>query len=185
MHRREFLWATAATVAASAASSKPSVAAAVDDIPIIDCHVHLFDATRPQGAPYKGGRAYAGGVALPAMYAKIAKPLGIVGVIAVDASPWIEDNLWVLETIQAEPIMVGSVGNLQPDKPEFPQYLERYAKNPLYRGIRYGNLWGYDLVKQVDNPVFIEGLKLLAQHDLVLETANQNIPLSACRGSCQ
>ena len=49
---------------------------------------------------------------------------------------------------------------LQPDKPEFGEYLERYAKNPLYRGIRYGNLWGYDMVKQVDNPAFIDGLKL-------------------------
>ncbi len=45
-------------------------------------------------------------------------------------APWIEDNLWVLETIQPEPIMVGTVGNLQPDKPEFAEYLARYAKNP-------------------------------------------------------
>jgi len=111
------------------------------------------------------------------MYAKIAKPLGIVGVIEVDASPWIEDNLWVLETIQPEPIMVGTIGNLRPDKPEFGEYLDRYAKNPLYRGIRYGNLWSYDLPRQIDNPQFVDGLKLLAQHDMVLETANQNIAL--------
>ena len=173
--RRKFLAGTAAT--ALAAAGKPSRAAAIDDIPIIDCHIHLFDGNRPQGAPYKGGRAFAGGVALPSMYAKIAKPLGIVGVIEVDASPWVEDNLWVLETIQPEPIMVGTVGNLRPDKPEFGEYLERYAKNPLYRGIRYGNLWGYDLPKQIDNPQLIDGLKLLAQHDMVLETDNQNIAL--------
>jgi predicted TIM-barrel fold metal-dependent hydrolase len=111
------------------------------------------------------------------MYAKIARPLGIVGAIEVEASPWVEDNLWVLETIQPEPFMVGTIGNLQPDKPEFAEYLGRYVKNPLYRGIRYGNLWGYDLVKQVDNPTFLGGLTVLAQHDLVLETANQNIPL--------
>jgi len=73
--------------------------------------------------------------------------------------------------------MVGTVGNLRPEAPEFGAYLERYAKNPLYRGIRYGNLWRYDLPGQVDNPVFIDGLKLLAQHDLVLETANQNVAL--------
>jgi predicted TIM-barrel fold metal-dependent hydrolase len=173
--RRKFLVGTTAT--AIAAAGTPAMAAKVDDIPIIDCHIHLFDGSRPQGAPYKGGRAFPGGVALPAMYAKIAKPLGIVGVIEVDASPWVEDNLWVLETIQPESIMVGTVGNLRPDKPEFAEYLERYAKNPLYRGIRYGNLWGYDLPGQVDNPVFVEGLKLLAQHDLVLDTANQNIAL--------
>jgi L-fuconolactonase len=174
MHRREFLYGTAATIAAS---SLPATAAPVNDIPIIDCHIHLFDGTRPQGAPYKGGRAFEGGVALPGMYAKIAKPLGIVGAIEIDASPWLEDNLWVLETIQPEPFMVGTLGNLQPDKPEFPEYLERYAKNPLYRGIRYGNLWGYSLVNQLDNPVFIQGLKLLAQHDMTLETGNQNIAL--------
>ena len=174
MDRRHFL-ATGTAMALSAAG--PASAARVDDIPIIDCHIHLFDGTRPQGAPYKGGRAFPGGVALPSMYAKIARPLGIVGVIEVDASPWLEDNLWVLETIQPEPIMVGTIGNLRPEKPEFGEYLERFAKNPLYRGIRYGNLWGYDMVREVDNPAFIDGLKLLAQHDLVLETANQNVPL--------
>jgi predicted TIM-barrel fold metal-dependent hydrolase len=174
MDRRHFLVASTAT-ALSAAT--PASATKVDDIPIIDCHIHLFDGTRPQGAPYKGGRAFPGGVALPSMYAKIAKPLGIVGVIEVDASPWLEDNLWVLETIQPEPIMVGTVGDLRPEKPEFGEYLERFAKNPLYRGIRYGNLWGYDMVREVDNPAFIDGLKLLVQHDLVLETANQNVAL--------
>ena len=133
MHRREFLYDTAATIAASAASSLAAIAAPVGDIPIIDCHIHLFDGTRPQGAPYKGGRAFPGGVASPGMYAKIAKPLGIVGVIEIDASPWVEDNLWVLETIQPEPFMVGTLGNLQPEKPEFPDTLARYAKNPLYR----------------------------------------------------
>src|SRR5215212_1829730 len=115
MDRRHFLSGAAALAASPAlatpALAAPALAANVADIPIIDCHIHLFDATRPQGAPYKGGRAFPGGVALPAMYANIAKPLAIVGVIEVDASPWLEDNLWVLETIQPEPIMVGTVGN--------------------------------------------------------------------------
>ncbi|MBC8035650.1 MAG: amidohydrolase family protein [Rhizobiales bacterium] len=174
-NRRRFLAGSTATILGT--GHLPARSATIDDIPIIDCHIHLFDANRPQGAPYKGGRSFAGGVALPSMYANIAKPLGIVGVIQVDASPWVEDNLWVLQTIQQEPLMVGTIGNLRPEKPEFGEYLARYAKNPLFRGIRYGNLWGYDLPGQVDNPQFIDGLKLLAQHDLVLETANQNIAL--------
>jgi L-fuconolactonase len=173
--RREFLVTT--TTAALCAGAVPSSAATIDDIPIIDCHIHLFDGNRPQGAPYKGGRGFAGGVALPSTYAKLARPLGIVGAIEVDASPWVEDNLWVLETIQPETFMVGTVGNLQPDKPEFAEYLDRYAKNPLYRGIRYGNVWKYNLPEQIENPQFIEGLKRLVQHDFVLETANQNIAL--------
>ncbi len=175
--RRQVIAGTAVALAGSALAARSARAAALDDIPIVDCHIHLFDATRPQGAPYRGSRSFPGGVALPDMYEKIARPLGIVAAIEVEASPWVEDNLWVLETIQPSPFMVGTIGNLQPGKPEFADFLGRYAKNPLFRGIRYGNLWGYDLVAQVDNPSFIDGLKLLAQHDLVLETANQTIPL--------
>lgn len=140
-------------------------------IPIIDCHIHLFDQTRPQGAPYSGGRKNTE-PALPARYRKLAAPLGIVGAIEIEASPWIEDNLWVLEVEEKDPIMVGTIGDLQPDKPEFKQYLDRFHKNKLFLGIRYGNLWGYSLVNNVSNPVFIDGLKLMQQADLALDTAN-------------
>ncbi len=115
--------------------------------------------------------------ALPDRYRKLAEPLGIVGAVKVEASPWIEDNLWVLEVAQRDPIIVGVVGNLEPEKPEFPEYLERYRKNPLFRGIRCGNLWGRDLTAQVSSPAFIRGLELLAQADLVMDTANPRVPL--------
>jgi predicted TIM-barrel fold metal-dependent hydrolase len=115
--------------------------------------------------------------AYPERYRKLAVPLGVVGAIKVEASPWIEDNLWVLEVAQKDPIIVGAVGNLEPDKPEFPEYLDRYRKNPLFRGIRYGNLWGRDITKQSANPDFISGLKRLAEADLVLDTANPRVPL--------
>ena len=164
--RRNFL--ATATVAASAAVK--AVNAQAQLIPVIDTHIHLFDQTRPQGAPYVGNPGNTE-PALPNTYRKLA-PLGIVGAIEIEASPWIEDNLWVLEVAATDSIMVGAVGNLQPDKPEFAEYLDRYHRNQLFLGIRYGNIWGYSLVNQVTNPVFIEGLKLLQQADLVLDTAN-------------
>ncbi|MDR3702018.1 MAG: amidohydrolase family protein [Candidatus Sulfopaludibacter sp.] len=148
-----------------------ALAAQPASIPIVDCHIHLFDQTRPQGAPYSAGPRNTE-PALPARYRKLASPLGIVGALEVEASPWIEDNLWVLEVEQSDPLMVGMIGNLQPEKPEFQEYLERYCKNKLFLGIRYGNLWGYSLVKQVTNPVFVEGLKLLAQAGLAMDSAN-------------
>jgi L-fuconolactonase len=164
LNRRSFLKVTAACAGSISKAETPA-------IPIIDCHIHLFDQTRPQGAPYAGGKENAG-PALPARYRKLAAPLGIVGAIEVEASPWIEDNLWVLEVEEKDRLMVGTIGNLQPEKPEFKEYLERYHKNKLFLGIRYGNLWGYNLVNAVANPVFIEGVKLLQQADLVFETAN-------------
>ena len=172
--RREFLTGVAAAAAGAPlfAQAQPST------IPIIDSHIHLFDPTRPQGAPYSGPKSAGPPVpAYPDRYRKLAAPLGSVGAIKVEASPWIEDNLWVLEVAQRDTIIVGVIGNLEPDKPEFKEYLDRYRKNPLFRGIRYGNLWGRDIGAKADDPAFIDGLKLLAQADLVLDTANPGMTL--------
>ena len=146
-------------------------------VPIIDTHIHLFDPTRPQGAPYSGPPGVPPQPALPPRYRKLAAPLGIVGAIKIEASPWIEDNLWVLEVAERDTIVVGVVGNLEPDKPDFAEMFARYHKNPLFRGIRYGNLWGRDITKQADSPAFIDGLKLVAQAGLVLDTANPRVDL--------
>jgi L-fuconolactonase len=175
MKRRDFLSRAAGTVAAAVLPWPRDAQTAA--IPVIDTHIHLFDPDRPQGAPYAGPPGVPRIAAYPERYRKLAVPLGVVGAIKVEASPWIEDNLWVLEVAQRDPIIVGVVGNLEPDKPEFAEYLERYHKNPLFRGIRYGNLWGRDITKQSTNPDFIGGLKRLADADLVLDTANPRVSL--------
>ena len=169
--RRGFLTLIAGTASLTAIGSQNS------PIPIIDTHIHLFDPTRPQGAPYTGPPGVPIEPSLPPRYRKLATPLGIVGAIKVEASPWVEDNLWVLEVAERDTIVVGVVGNLEPDKPDFAEMLERFHKNRLFRGIRYGNLWGRDITKQVDNPPFIDGLKRLQQADLVLDTANPRVDL--------
>lgn len=155
-------------------------AAPLADIPIIDTHVHLFDARRPQGAPYKGSPQWekeTGGVALPSTYRGYAVPLGIVGAIELEASPWIEDNLWVLEQEHTDTLFVGTVGDLEPEKPEFADELARFRKDPLFLGIRCGNIWGRDVSKQVDDPRFIDGLKRLADADMVMDSANPTVGL--------
>ena len=169
--RRGFLTLIAGTASLTAIGSQNS------PIPIIDTHIHLFDPTRPQGAPYTGPPGVPIEPSLPPRYRNLATPLGIVGAIKVEASPWVEDNLWVLEVAERDTIVVGVVGNLEPDKPDFAEMLERFHKNRLFRGIRYGNLWGRDITKQVDNPPFIDGLKRLQQADLVLDTANPRVDL--------
>jgi predicted TIM-barrel fold metal-dependent hydrolase len=174
MDRRDFLAGSAATALAAAGAH---AATRVDDIPIIDTHFHLFDATRPQGAPYTGSQDYKGGVSLPRDYKREFAHLGVVGAIELEASSWIEDNLWVLEQLQPDPLFVGTVGDLEPEKPGFAEYLDRYAKNPLFLGIRCGNIWNRNVANMVDNPAFIAGLKRLAGAGLVMDTANPNVEL--------
>jgi len=171
--RRAFLaTGTAAAVHHAFPQSSP--------IPIIDTHIHFFDTTRPQGVPYGKGNPI-GPIASPAVYRKIAAPLGVVGAIEVEASPWIEDNLWVLQISQPDPMIVGVIGNLEPEKPEFHEYLDRYRRNPLFRGIRCGNLWGRTLAALVAKPEFIGGIKELAAADLIMDTANPRADLiEAC-----
>lgn len=144
-------------------------------IPIIDTHIHLFDTNRPQGVPWPDRNdklLYK--PTLPEDYRKIAVQHGITGAVVVEASPWLEDNQWVLDTAAKDRIIVGVIGNIQPGLPEFGQQLARFQKNPLFRGIRYGNLWGNDLAGRIKNPGFISDLKSLAQSGLVLDTANPN-----------
>jgi L-fuconolactonase len=168
--RRTFLaTATAATVSNIALAEENS-------IPIIDTHLHLYDPKRPQGVPYP--KIPNPPQALPSQYREDVTPLGIVGGIEVEASPWVEDNLWVLESIKDEPIIVGTVGNVNPTKPEFREYLDRYHRNKLFLGIRYGNVWeGDSLAAALGSPDFIANMKAFAQTGLTLEVANPRVDL--------
>ena len=168
--RRAFL------AAAGAAASACLATAQAHPIPIIDTHFHLYDPTRPQGAPFP--RTPNAPPFLPKHFRESAIPLGIVGGIKVEASPWVEDNLWVLMIIENEPMITGMIGNLDPVKPEFREYLDRYRKNKLFLGIRYGNVWeDQNIVAAVDKPEFIANMKAFAQTGLTLEVANPRLDL--------
>ena len=169
MQRRTFL------AGMGALASAPAFAA--EEIPVIDTHVHLFDPTRPQGAPYVGPKGQPPQLALPENYHKQIVGTGIVGAVVVEASPWVEDNLWILERANSDPIFVAVVGNLDPSKPEFPELLDRFSKDPLWRGIRYARVWQMEGGKQVLKPGMAEGLKLLAQTGQTLDMANPSFEL--------
>jgi predicted TIM-barrel fold metal-dependent hydrolase len=176
LQRRQFISASLSTLlAAPALGAEP-----FGDIPIIDTHVHLFDGRRPQGAPYKGSAQWeqkSGGVALPSTYRPFAKPLNIVGAIELEASPWVEDNLWVLEQIGADPLFVGTIGDLEPEKPDFVELLDRHRKNPLFLGLRCGNLWGRRLSAQARDRKFLDGLRHVAEAQMVMDTADPSMDL--------
>ncbi|CRM35654.1 amidohydrolase family protein [Pseudomonas sp. 24 R 17] len=142
--------------------------------PIIDSHLHLFDPRRPQGIPWPepGNRLYA--AHLPADYWALAEPDNVVGAIAVEASPWRDDNRWLLDTLRSDPRMLGFVGNLDPLHARFAADLDALADEPLFLGLRYGNLWDRDLLLDQTRPGFIDGLRQLAATGRSLDSANPN-----------
>lgn len=170
MNRRTFL-AGSAAIALTPADAAPAMQ-------IIDAHIHLFDVNRPGGVPWpeKTDKVLYKS-ATTERYRKIAVPLGIVGAIEVEASPLLEDNQWVLDVAAKDKIIVGTVGDLEPDKPDFRKQLDRFHRNPLFRGIRYGNIWDRDLSAMLDKPEFVAGLKALADADLSLDSANPDAKL--------
>ena len=179
LSRRGFLAGAAATAVVTSWDVAHAQSASVDHIPIIDAHIHLFDGARPLGAGYMGSAAYRAisQTSLPSMYSPLARPAGIVGAIVVESSPWIDDNLWYLEQCRDNSIMVGVSGNLDPGRPDFGQYVTHFHKDPLYRAIRSSRFYSAESGRVALKPDQVANLKLLAQADLALDTANPSMNL--------
>ncbi|HLH33838.1 MAG TPA: amidohydrolase family protein [Alloacidobacterium sp.] len=175
MKRRDFLKG-----AVAAACTAQLCADTSSSIPIIDTHIHLYDPSRPEGVPWpEKTDTVLYKPALPDRYKNITQGLNIRGAIAIECSPWESDNDWLLKTAEKDPIMVGIIGDLVPGSPTFRKNLDRLSANPLFRGIRYGNLWNRNLATDMDKPGFIEDLKALSQAKLVLDSANPDPELVA------
>ncbi len=174
MRRRDVLKLAVYSAGALAADQSIALPRTVPSAhPVIDAHIHLFDTSRPGGVPWpeKSDTALYK-PALPERYVPLSAPFGIVGAIAVEASPLASDNDWLLGVAEKHPVIVGVIGDLVPGTPSYRADLEHLQMNPLFRGFRYGNLWNRDLSADMEKPGFMDGLKDLAQADLVLECAN-------------
>lgn len=165
--RREFLRLSGAGVLAAMA---PRVAAHADEsegVAAIDAHTHFYDPTRPQGVPWpsKEDKVLYRPV-LPEEFKQLTRPQRIGGTIVIEASPWLEDNQWLLDLAQREPFVMGVVGRLDPASDEFAALLERFARNRRFCGIRVG----HDELKQaLEQPARLKNLRLLAERDLELD----------------
>ncbi len=131
MNRREFLQqATAFAALPIAAPAK---------IPAIDTHTHFYDPTRPQGVPWPNKsetllyKPY-----YPKDFVALTQPFGVVGTVVVEASPWVEDNQWILDLAKDNPSIVGFIGNLKLGEAAFASNLKRFSRNLLFRGLRIG-----------------------------------------------
>jgi predicted TIM-barrel fold metal-dependent hydrolase len=134
---------------------------------LIDAHTHFYDPTRAQGVPWppRDDKLLYRRV-LPQDYRGLPVPQAVTGTVVVEASPWLEDNQWVLDLAAHNPFIVGFVGNLPIGTKQFGGHLKRFAANKIFRGIRIGDR---KLEGAPDTAAFISDLKLLADHDLSLD----------------
>lgn len=163
LNRREFLLAGAAACSLPVAGCRTLAARRP---PIIDCHTHFYDPQRPQGVPWpprSEARLYR--PVYPQDYQRLAVPQGVTGTVVVEASEWIEDNQWVLDLAAREPFIVGLLGNVALDDPQFETHIRRFSRNPLFRGIRVRG----SLTRKVNEPALLRNLEFLAFADLALD----------------
>lgn len=106
---------------------------------LIDTHTHFYDPRRPQGVPWPPRNdSVLYRPVHPPEFLGLAVPLGVRGTVVVEASPWIEDNQWVLDLAKDHPCIRGVVGNIKPGTEEFAPVLKRFTRNRLFSGIRVG-----------------------------------------------
>ena len=104
---------------------------------VVDAHVHFYDPARPQGVPWPPkSDALLCRRTLPDDYRALPVPQRADGVVVVEASPWVEDNQWVLDLAARDPLILGLVGNLPIGTDAFAAHLKRFAAHPLFRGVR-------------------------------------------------
>jgi L-fuconolactonase len=168
LERREFLGLVAAVPWLGTALQQSGTA----QTPIVDAHIHLFDRNKPGGTFYPRPDDPAPGVsALPARYRAVIQGSGIVGAIVVEASPWVEENQWILDQAR-DAIVLGYVGFIDPGLPDFGRHLERFHRNRLFLGLRYSNRnqrAGGAIDQAIDDPAFVANLRLLADAGLTLD----------------
>ncbi len=127
---------------------------------IIDSHIHIYDPFRSGGTPWPSPEdKHLYFTTLPDRLKERSVPAGVDGAIHVECSEWVEDNQWILDVANGDPYLVGVVGNLDVHDAAFRDNLARFAREPLFRGIR-ARSWV---------PDEIDKLRALAEHDLSLD----------------
>src|SRR5687767_877743 len=167
--RRAFLQ-NAALTAAAALCSRPDSSAVLAPW-AIDTHTHFYDPTRTQGVPWPPAtETVLYKPHYPRSFQRLTQPLHVVGTVVVEASPWVEDNQWILDLAKQNPFIVGFIGHLELGKPEFAANLKRFGANPLFRGLRVS---GRALANGLEQTAFEHDLLRLAEHQYALDVLGE------------
>ncbi len=139
-----------------------SSAIRAEEMPIIDCHVHLFDIARTEGVTWIAEddkvlrRSF-----LPEHHEPVAAANGVKGVVIVQAGQSLPDNQWNLDiTAGNKALYRGIVGNLSLviGTPEFKPLFEKLCEDPRYVGYRISGR-----IQEKMTDAFFDDLRLTAE----------------------
>jgi len=167
MTRREFLLASGSVLLGGVVGCASRTLPRSPSLAIIDCHTHFYDPWRPEGVPWPGkNETFLYRTISPADYLAQKVPTPVTRTMVVEASPWVEDNQWVLDLAAKNDFIAGLCGHLNPADDSFVANLDRFAANPLFRGIRVSG-GGFSQVMRDGG--LIAKLGRLADFDLQLD----------------
>ncbi len=146
----------------------PLKAAENAPVPIIDCHVHLWDINRPEGLGWikKDDKVLFRNF-LPPDHEAIAKTNGVGGIVVVQAGQSLPDNQWNLDiTAHNKTLYRGVIGNLSKviGTPEFQPLFEKLCADPRYVGYRLSGRYQEKL-----SDAFFDNLQLTAKKGRAVE----------------
>jgi predicted TIM-barrel fold metal-dependent hydrolase len=105
---------------------------------------------------------------LPDEFKAVSKPVGLTGVIVVEASDRPEDNQWVLDLVKDDEFFVALVGNIDPYEPDFEERLANLQKDPRVVGLRLRNGRQRKAIDYTD-PKLLQSLRAVAQAGLSVD----------------
>ncbi len=162
------------TLLGVAAGAKLNFAAA--PIPVIDAHTHFYDSRRPEGLSWPPKDSPIFRPVFPEEFVKLTKPFHVKGTVVIETGPRMEDNDWVLNLAVKNPVIVAYVGRLPVGEADFSKLLEKYQKNPLFRGIRVG----FGVIANIESkPQILADLKLLAEAGMEVDLGGAPAQLGA------
>lgn len=125
---------------------------------IIDTHVHFCAPSVHNPVLFREE--------MPDALKELAEPLGVTGVVKVEAMRHVDENPWLLDLAADDPFIVGYVGTLDVYSEEFSDQLAEVADDPKFNGIRIHDL---NHGRPENERRFIENMRRLAEADRTLD----------------
>lgn len=147
---------------------------------IIDAHHHFWDPARGDYHWMSSDVSVLAQIYGPDDLRPYLRKAGVAGTVLVQAAQTVAETEYLLEIAERTDFVLGVVGWLDMEAPQFREQLQRYCEHPLFVGLR-------PMLQDLDNdawilrPRVLDSLKVVAELDVPFEflTFPQHLPYTA------